>query len=111
MNKCLSYLGLLSLAAGMNLNMHKSVLIDLTVGKFDALIWPRQRILKGNVFKYLGYPMGVDVTNQQLLKWVMDKVNTKIVAWYCDEWPLHVRLRILQSILIPYLLYYLSLLN
>lgn len=34
-----------------------------------------------------------------------------MASWHCDEWPLHVRLRILQTILIPYLLYFIPLLD
>ena len=35
--KCMSYLGLFSMAAGLNLNMHKSVLIDLTAENPERL--------------------------------------------------------------------------
>lgn len=110
-NKCMQYIALFSLAAGMNLNLHKSHLIDINAENFNALIWAGKRMHQGQVFRHLGYPIGVNVTNQQLTSWVAEKVQTKIASWYCDEWPLHVRLRIVQSILVSYLLYYIPLLN
>ena len=53
----------------------------------------------------------MEVTNKKLLDWVLDKIRHKIQYWHLSEWPLHVRLRIIQAILIPYVLYFLPLLD
>lgn len=108
---CLKILDLFSTAAGLNLNVQKSALIDISAEDFEHLIWNGKRIPTGHVFRHLGYPIGVDVTNKQLIDWIMIKLKNKINYWKSDEWPLHVRLRIIQSILIPYVMYYLPLLD
>ena len=108
---CLTLMNVFSDASDLQLNIEKSTLIDVSACNFDALIWPGKRVHRGTVFRYLGYPLGVDVTNKQLLDWVLDRIRTKILYWHSSEWPLHVRLRITQAILIPYVLYFLPLLD
>lgn len=46
-----------------------------------------------------------------LIDWVLEQIQKKIMYWKFDEWPLHVRLQIVQAIRIPYFLYYLPLLD
>ena len=82
-------------ASDLKLNIDKSTLIDVSANDFDSLIWLGKRVNRGSVFRYLGYPIGVNVTNKQLLDWVLDKVRHKIQYWHSSEWPLHVRLRII----------------
>ena len=108
---CLTLMGLYSDASELKLNIEKSTLIDVSSSAFDDLVWPGKRVYKGTVFRYLGYPLGVEVTNKQLIDWVMDKIRKKIQYWHSSEWPLHVCLRIIQAILIPYVLYFLPLLD
>lgn len=110
-SKCMQTLQKFSLAACLDLNIDKSTLINLSVADFDSLIWNGKRLQTGHIFRHLGYPIGVDVSNKMLIDWVLEKVKKKILYWKSDQWPLHVRLRIVQAILIPYLLYYLPLLD
>ena len=65
-------------ASDLKLNIDKSTLIDVSARDFHALLWPGKRINRGTIFRYLGYPLGVDVLNKQLLDWVIDKVRKKI---------------------------------
>lgn len=109
--RCMGKLSLFSLAVGLNLNIDKSTLIDLSATRFDSLIWQGKRLSTGHVFRHLGYPIGVNVSNKMLIDWVIERVRGKILYWKSDEWPLHVRLWIIQSILISYFLYYLPLLD
>lgn len=108
---CLTLMGMFSDASNLKLNIDKSTLIDVSAKDFESLIWPGKRVQKGCVFRYLGYPIGIEVTNKQLLDWVLDRVRKKIHYWHSSEWPLHVRLRIIQAILIPYVLFFLPLLD
>ena len=55
-------MGMFSDASNLKLKIDKSTLIDVSA----SLIWPGKRVDKGSVFRYLGYPLGVDVTNKQL---------------------------------------------
>ncbi|MCO5583839.1 hypothetical protein L7F22_037754 [Adiantum nelumboides] len=64
--KCMSYLSLFSLAAGLDLNLGKSTLIDVTSENFHSLVWRGKRVCRGTIFRHLGYLVGVDVTNKQL---------------------------------------------
>lgn len=45
--KCMSYLALFSLAVGMNLNVQKSQLIDMTTTDFNGLEWLGKRVKQG----------------------------------------------------------------
>lgn len=93
------------------MNIDKSTLIDLSAARFDSLIWQGKRLTTGHGFRRLGYPIGVNVSHKMLINWVIERVKGKILYWKSDEWPMHVRLRIIQSIIIPYFLYYLPLLG
>ena len=108
---CITLLGLFSDASDLRLNIDKSTLIDVSASSFADLLWPGKRVHRGQVFRYLGYPLGVQVTNKQLIDWVLNKIRKKIQYWHASEWPLHVRIRITQAILVPYVLYYLPLLD
>ena len=57
-------MGLFSNASDLKLNIEKSTLIDVSAQDFDSLMWPGKRVHKGTVFRYLGYPIGVKVTNK-----------------------------------------------
>ena len=109
--KCMTLLSLYEDAADLVLNVSKSTLIDISSADFAALNWHGKRVEKGNIFCYLGYPLGVDVSNKQQIEWVMNRVRKKVDYWKADEWPLHVCLRIVQAILLPYFIYYLPLLD
>ena len=58
----------------------------------------------------LGYLLGVDVANVQLIDWISIKLTCKFMYWKSPLWPFHVRLKVVQRILIPMLLYFLPLL-
>lgn len=60
--KCMSYIALFSLAAGLNLNLHKSQLIDINAENFHHLVWAGKRIQQGQIFRHLDYPVGVNVS-------------------------------------------------
>lgn len=108
---CLTSLHMYSDAAGLQLNIAKSTLINISAADFASINWHGKRLDTGHVFRYLGYPLGINVSNKQLITWVMERVRAKVDYWKCDEWPLHVRLRIVQAILIPYFLYFIPLLD
>ena len=75
---CLTLMGLYSDASELKVNIEKSTLIDVSSSAFDDLVWPGKRVYKGTVFRYLGYPLGVEVTKKQLSDWVMDKIRKEI---------------------------------
>lgn len=112
-NKFLSlyFIDYYSKASCMHLHFSKSSLIDINAYDFYHLIWHGKRIPKETIFRHLGFPVGVLVSNKNLIHWVLEKIKKKISFGKCTESPLHVRLRIVQSILILYILYYILLLD
>ena len=54
-------MNLFSDASDLKLNIDKSTLIDVSAQDFDSLLWPGKRVYRGTVFRYLGYPIGVEV--------------------------------------------------
>ena len=75
---CLTLLGLYADASELKLNVDKSTLMDISSSDFSNLNWSGKRMEIGNVVRYLGYPIGVNVTSKQLLDWVINKINKKI---------------------------------
>lgn len=83
--KCMEILGMFSLATGLNLNIEKSTLINLTASNFESLIWHGKKLSTGYVFRHLGYPVAVNVNNKMLIDWVLEKLNKKINYWKPDQ--------------------------
>ena len=44
-----------------------------------------------------------------MIQWFMPKLNRKIDYWQLSTWPLHVRLRIVQAIVMAYIQFFLPL--
>ncbi|KAH6554907.1 hypothetical protein KP509_1Z298200 [Ceratopteris richardii] len=89
--------------------MRKSALIDISAQHFHSLQWEGPMIKKGNVFCHLGYPLGVNVTIKDKVEWVLRKIRCKLDLWHAGQWPFHVRVRIVQAFLQPYVMYFLLL--
>ncbi len=101
---------LFALASGLKVNMHKSVLISCTERDILNLGWPGKMVTRGEICRHLGYPIGVDVSHVKLLEWVSNRLQNKFMYWKSQFWPFHVRLKVVQSIMIPMVSYYLPLL-
>ena len=99
-----------ALASGLHINWRKSRLISCTESDLQSLGWQGSVIHRGSIFRHLGYPLGVDVTNAQLLEWIGSKLRDKFMYWKSQSWPFHVRLKVVQCIMIPMILYFLPLL-
>ena len=52
----------------------------------------------------------MNVTNGQLIEWMSSKLRDKFMYWKSQSWPFHVRLKVVQCIMEPMILYYLPLL-
>ena len=100
-------LSLIGLATGVYVNFEKSKLIPLKSQNWHAILWSREILDPHVLIKHLGYPIGWLVTQKQQLKWILDKLN----YWKTATWPLHVRLRIVQSIVMAYIQFFLPLLH
>ncbi|KAH7440824.1 hypothetical protein KP509_03G012500 [Ceratopteris richardii] len=98
-------------ASGLYINRKKSALVDISAQDFQNIQWEGTKIEKGTVFRHLGYPLGINVSNKDKIEWVMRKVQRKVSMWYSSQWPLHARIRIVQAFLQPYVMYYLLLLD
>lgn len=72
--------------------------IDISTDNFDAFIWQGERLPIGHVFKHLGYPIVVNVSNTNLIEWVISRVRSKVNYYKATEWPLHIRLSISQTL-------------
>ncbi|KAH7424373.1 hypothetical protein KP509_11G004900, partial [Ceratopteris richardii] len=89
----------------------KSALVDISAHDFRGIQWEGTKIEKGSVFRHLGYPLGVNVSDKDTIEWVMHKVKCKTGLWHASQWPLHARVKIVQAFLQLYIMYYLLLLD
>ena len=99
-----------SLASGLKINMHKSVLISCIEQNILELGWSGKIVNRGEIFRHLGYPIGVEVSHVKLADWVSRKIENKFIYWKSQSWPFHIRFKVVQSITIPMVSYYLPLL-
>ena len=65
---------------------------------------------RGEICFHLGYPIGVDASNVKLVDWASRQFEDKFKYYKSQMWPFHVRLKVVQPIMIPILSYYLPLL-
>ena len=86
------------------------VLISCTERDLGCLEWQGSVVKKCSIFRHLGYPLGKNVTNAQLIEWMSSKLRDKFMYWKSQSWLFHVRLKVVQYIMEPMILYYLSLL-
>ncbi|MCO5603297.1 hypothetical protein L7F22_057446 [Adiantum nelumboides] len=104
-------LELFGLAAGLKVNFRKSKLLPLCSCDWHSLLWPGEFVPPNVITRHLGYPIGWNVTHKQKVDSVMYRLNTKLHYWKLSTWPLHVSLRIVQSILMAYVQFFLPLLH
>ena len=104
-------LKLYGLAAGLQVNFKKSKLLPLTPYSWHQLLWPGQIVSPNEIVRHLGYPLGWNATGKRKAEWVLQKVRQKLSYWKIATWPLHVRLRIVQSIFMAYMQYYLIMID
>ena len=107
----MDYLSLYELATSLHVNFEKSKLIALKQTDWHAIFWPREILDSQAVVRHPGYPIRWTVTRKQQLKWVFDKLHDKLHYWKIATWPLHVHLRIVQSIIMAYVRFCLPLLH
>ncbi|KAH7352139.1 hypothetical protein KP509_19G031700 [Ceratopteris richardii] len=100
-----------SIASALHINMRKSALIDISAQHFHSFKWEGPKIDKGNVFRHLGYPLGLNVSTKDKIEWVLRRVQCKMDLWHAAQWSLHAQIRIVQTFLQPYVMYYLLLLD
>ncbi|KAH7292761.1 hypothetical protein KP509_29G084000 [Ceratopteris richardii] len=98
-------------ASALNINMGKSTLINISVRHFYFPSWQGRKIECGSIFRHLGYPLGLNVSTKDQIQWVICRMKSKLNLWNAAHWPLHTRIRIIQSFLQPYIMYYLLLLE
>ncbi|MCO5586233.1 hypothetical protein L7F22_040172 [Adiantum nelumboides] len=99
------------LAAGLHINFKKSILLPLNSCDWQSVLWPGQLLSPHDVIRHLGYPIGWFITAKQQMEWVAAKLTQKLRYWKLSTWPLHVRLRIVQSIVMAHIQFYLPLLS
>ncbi|KAH7280436.1 hypothetical protein KP509_37G067400 [Ceratopteris richardii] len=96
-----------STASTLKINMKKSVMVNISMQKFQSLEWEGLKIERGVIFRHLGYPLGIDVPIKDKVEWVLRRVKCKMERWFASQWPLHARIRIVQTFMQPYIMYYL----
>ncbi|MCO5577736.1 hypothetical protein L7F22_031568 [Adiantum nelumboides] len=99
------------LAAGLHINFKKSILLPLNSCDWHSILWLGQLLSPHDVIRHLGYPIGWFITVKQQMEWVTAKLTQKLRYWKLSTWPLHVRLRIVQSIVMAHAQFYLPLLS
>ena len=101
---------LVALATGLKINMQKSVLISCIERNLEELEWVGPVLEKGMICRHLGYPIGNEITSEKLVGWIDQRIQEKFVYWKSRMWPFHVKLKVVQSIMIPMVSYFLPLL-
>ena len=107
--------GLFSNASRLRINMHKSVLISCTeqdvlgLGCFRVGV-VRKDIHYGMICHHHGYSIGVEVSHVKLIEWVSKRLEDKFMYWRSQFCPFHVRLKVVQLIMVSMVSYYLPLL-
>ncbi|MCO5547390.1 hypothetical protein L7F22_000839 [Adiantum nelumboides] len=99
------------LAAGLQVNIRKSKLFSLCQMDCHSVLWPGEIVKPDQIVRHLGYPLAWSVHNAILLDWVENKLRSKLHYWKLSTWSLHVRLRIVQSILVAYVQFFLPMLH
>ena len=61
--------------------------------------------------RHLGVPLGVGITHKQAFDWVKLKGSQKIKQWQWTLLPMEGRIKVINSILTPYVLYSLPLMK
>lgn len=97
-------------ASGLHINTQKSALLSCTEIDLHGLGWQGLVVPRGTIVRYLGYPIGVEVTNKQLLDWISGRIGDKFVYWKSQAWPFHTRLKVAQVIMLAMISYFLPLL-
>ncbi|KAH7298712.1 hypothetical protein KP509_25G055500 [Ceratopteris richardii] len=108
--KILTSLTPFSEASSLNINMGKSALINISAQHFHFPSWQGRKIDCGIIFRHLGYLLGINVSTKDQIQWMLCTIRNKLNLWHAPQWPLHIRIRIVQSFLQPYIIYYILLL-
>ncbi|KAH7331703.1 hypothetical protein KP509_20G047200 [Ceratopteris richardii] len=53
----------------------------------------------------------MNVSTKDQIQWVLCRIKSKLNLWHAAQWPLHIKIRIVQSFLQPYIMYYMLLLD
>ncbi|KAH7422440.1 hypothetical protein KP509_12G008400 [Ceratopteris richardii] len=99
------------MASSLIINMGKSSLINIFAQHFHFPSWQGHKIECDIIFRHLGYPLGVNVSTKDQIQWVLCRIKSKLNSWHVAQWPLHIIIRIVQSFLQPYVMYYILLLD
>ena len=70
-----------ALASGLHINWKKSSLISCTKRDLQCLGCQGSVVKKGSILQHLGYPLGMNVTNGQLIEWMPSKLRDKFMYW------------------------------
>ena len=90
--------------------MPKSILISCKEQDVLGLGWPGRIIHRGMICRHFEYPIGVDVSHVKLIEWVSKRLEDKFMYWRSQFWPFHVRLKVVPSVMVSMVSYYLPLL-
>lgn len=75
----------------------------------EALGWQGRVVHTQNIVCHLGYPVGTDVDPQALLAWISARISDKFVYWKAQGWPMHVRVKVAQVIMLSMISYFFAL--
>ena len=87
--------------------MHKYVLISCIEQDGIGLGWSKRIVCHGIICYHLQYPIGVEVSYVKLIEWVSKSLEDKFLYWWFQIWPFHVQLKVIQSIVVSMVPYYL----
>ena len=77
-------------------------MISLIEGQsFDPSCWNGEVVHKGEVFRHLEIPLGVDILPKQQFHWMMAKVLNKMKRWDYVLLPFPSRVKIINAYMIP----------
>lgn len=101
-----------SLASGSKCNIEKSKLIQISEdNNYDPSLWLGEIVHPGTIVRHLGAPLGVGVSSRKKFDWVMHRVRDKMHRWDFVDLSFWARLKVIRSILMSYLLFYIPFLE
>ena len=86
-----------TLALGLHTNW-RSCLISFTESNFECLQRKESVSTWGSIYWHLGYPLGVDVVNVQLIYWIGNDLKGRFMYWKSQLWSFHIDFKVVQCI-------------
>jgi exonuclease III len=111
LNKAIEVIKRFGAASGAKLNLHKSIGVWVSHtprtwnwGEDEGLKW----LMPGEVTKYLGYPFGINITQQEKDNKMLNQVRKHLHRWACNKLSLAGRIMVSNQVILSSIWYFAS---